>query len=126
MPFVPVSGPGAFPPTSRRIANEKALMDGLAPMGFEHITLCGLSVIDQAKLFHSASIIVAPLDAGLMNMLFASPSTALIEIAPQSYQHPLFWNVAKWLGHWYGRIITPDHGTEKRHGCGHCGGQIGH
>ncbi len=99
--------------TSRRIANESNIMTALAPMGFERVTLSNLSVLDQAKLFHSASIIVAPHGAGLMNMLFASPSTALIEIAPESYQHPLFWYVAKWLGHWYGRIITPDHGSEK-------------
>lgn len=94
--------------SARRILNESAVADKLRPMGFEVVTLTGMSVASQREMFRSAEIIVMPHGAGCANLIFAGAGTKVIEFAPKSYQHPMFWHIAKWSGHWYARIVVND------------------
>lgn len=64
----------------RRLANEDAVFAGLAPLGFERVSLGGLAFEDQRALFHSARMIVAPHGAALGNLIFAQPNTLLVEL----------------------------------------------
>jgi capsular polysaccharide biosynthesis protein len=64
----------------RRLANEDEVFARLAPLGFERVSLDGLSFEDQARLFHEARLVVAPHGAGLANLVFSRPGTLLVEL----------------------------------------------
>jgi capsular polysaccharide biosynthesis protein len=67
----------------RRVLNEEELMKMLEPYGFEFPLLENMSVVDQAKLFASAELIVAPHGAGLTNIVFCNPRAKIIELSPK-------------------------------------------
>lgn len=92
----------------RRVTNENEVLDLLKPMGFEPVLLTGMSVDEQRDLFREAEYVVAPHGAGCANMIFAGTGAKFIEFVPRSYQHHMFWRMAKWSGHWYGRLICED------------------
>jgi len=94
--------------TERRIVNENEVIDLLKPMGFETVMLTGMSVAEQRQLFGEAECVVMPHGAGCANMIFAGTGTKIIEFVPKSYQHHMFWHIAKWSGHWYARLISED------------------
>lgn len=94
--------------TERRIVNENEVIDLLKPMGFETAMLTGMSVTEQRELFSEAECVVMSHGAGCANMIFAGTGTKIIEFVPKSYQHHMFWHIAKWSGHWYARLISED------------------
>jgi len=94
--------------TERRVVNENDVLEILAPMGFETVMLTGMSVAEQRDLFRDAEIVVMPHGAGCANMIFAGAGTKIVEFVPRSYQHHMFQHIAKWSGHWYGRVICLD------------------
>ena len=94
--------------TERRVENENEVIDTLKAFGFETVMLTGMTVAEQRDLFREAEIVVMPHGAGCANMLFCGSGTKIIEFVPESYQHPMYWHIAKWSGHWYGRITCPD------------------
>ena len=94
--------------TERRVANENEVLDALKPLGFEAVLLTGMSVAEQRALFQEAECAVMPHGAGCANMIFAGTGTKVIEFVPESYQHHMYWHIAKWCGHWYGRMVCPD------------------
>jgi capsular polysaccharide biosynthesis protein len=55
---------------TRRVVNEQEVIEELTKIGFEIFSLEGLSIVDQAKLFSMAKIVVAPHGAGLTNLDF--------------------------------------------------------
>lgn len=101
----------------RRVLNEDELMRRLAPYGFEAVSLGDLSVIEQARLFASARLVVGPHGAGFTNMVFARSGAALLEIMPDYGHHPSFEMVTSLLGCGYGKIdyagprVPPDDQT---------------
>lgn len=99
----------------RRVINENAVIDLLKPMGFETVMLTGMSVVEQMRLFGEAECVVMPHGAGCANMIFAGTGTKIVEFVPKSYQHHMFWHIAKWSGHWYGRIVCEDGANKDMH-----------
>ncbi len=70
----------------RRILNEPALLPILAAHGFTTIYAEKLTVEQQAALFHSADVIIAPHGAAFTNIVFCRPGTRIIELMhPQHY-----------------------------------------
>lgn len=94
--------------TERRVTNESEVLDLLKPMGFETVMLTGMTVTEQREMFGEAGIVVVPHGAGCANMIFAGSGTKIVEFVPKSYQHHMFWHIAKWSGHWYGRMVCDD------------------
>jgi len=92
----------------RRVVNEAEVIEILKPIGFEVVTLTGMSVAEQRDRFGEAECVVMPHGAGCANMIFAGTGTKTVEFVPKSYQHHMFWHIAKWSGHWYGRLICED------------------
>lgn len=84
----------------RRITNEMELSSGLIPMGFEQIYCEDLALEEQAALFQSAEIIVAPHGAGLTNLIFCNPGTRVLEIFPASHlrERTHYWSLSGALG----------------------------
>jgi capsular polysaccharide biosynthesis protein len=80
--------------TGRRVVNEGALVERLAEEGFEEVTLSGMGVAEQARLFASAKAVVAPHGAGLANLVFCRQGARVVEIFARTYGTPAFWLVA--------------------------------
>lgn len=71
----------------RSLLNEDELCEALAPLGFVRTVPGDLSVAEQIATFSSARIIVAAHGAGLTNMIFAPPGTAIIELTSTAIEH---------------------------------------
>jgi capsular polysaccharide biosynthesis protein len=80
---------------SRKIVNEEELQGLLHSHGFKETILENLSVAEQARLFSSAEIILAPHGASLSNLVFCSPATRVIEIFTPNYVNPCYWNLSQ-------------------------------
>lgn len=70
----------------RRVMNEAAVVEGLAPLGFESFNLGHLSLQEQIDLFLDAEFVVGPHGAGFANMAFCQPGTRAI-VFENSWNH---------------------------------------
>lgn len=68
---------------TRTLANEARLEAFLRSHGFETHAMEDYSLAEQARLVYESETIVATHGAGLANLLFARPSTQVVEIVPQ-------------------------------------------
>jgi hypothetical protein len=66
----------------RHISNETAVRSVLVNLGFETVEPDRLSVVEQARLFAEASIIVSTHGAGLSNTVFSADADVLELVAP--------------------------------------------
>lgn len=74
----------------RRVVNEEAVIEALAPLGFESVSLDGLSISEQANMFAGAEIVAGPHGATFANLVFAAPGTRVVELVPGDYR-PVFF-----------------------------------
>jgi hypothetical protein len=93
---------------SRRIVNEAEVIAMLAPLGFEPVSMTGMSLESQKRMFRDVGTVVAPHGAGCSNLIFSGPDARLLELVPRGYQHHAFHYLATWGGQWYGRIVCDD------------------
>lgn len=94
----------------RRVVNRDEVMAVLSEFGFESYVLEDLTVLEQAKLFANAEIVVGPHGAGLTNLMY-SRDTAVIELfGPQ--KKTTYYRLSKSLGFEYrsitGKKVSPD------------------
>lgn len=82
----------------RKLLNEGECIDFLGPLGFEKLTLDGLSVPDQVLLFSSAEAIIAPHGAGLANLVFCRPNTKVVELFSPVWLRPSYWELSNSIG----------------------------
>lgn len=68
----------------RRVLNEAALIELLERYGFQTVHMETLSVEEQFELTSQAAVVVAPIGAGVVNMLGAPEGCQLIELVPTS------------------------------------------
>lgn len=86
------------PRNGRVIVNEDALFhEFLEPLGFEKVTMCQLSLHEQANTFFSASCIVAGHGAALANLVFANPNISVLEFFGESYVNSCLLRLANQL-----------------------------
>ncbi len=89
----------------RRVLNEDEVIATLMREGFEVVKLEMLSVVEQAALFAGAAVVVAPHGAGLTNLVFCRPGTAVVEIfAPRSVLAP-YWTLSAQVGLRYAYLL---------------------
>lgn len=69
----------------RQAVNEEDIVAALQKNGFSCISLEGMSLDEQASIFASAEVIVAPHGAALANLVFAQEGVRVIEIMPRGY-----------------------------------------
>lgn len=77
--------------SSRRVVNEAAVMQCLAPLGFEAIALEHYSVKEQAALFAEAEAVVAAHGGGLTNLVFCAPGTRVVELFAPTFVYSCYW-----------------------------------
>ena len=79
---------------SRKVNNESELIAVLKKLGFEIYYLSKLSVLDQARIFNSADLIVAVHGGGFSNLVFCEPGTKVLEIYPDQYVRHYFGDIS--------------------------------
>ena len=82
----------------RQLRNESELLPVLAEHGFEVVSLGDHSLGDQARLFSDAEWIVGVSGAGFSNLVFASPSAHVVELAPPQWLSVYHWMISARLG----------------------------
>ena len=80
---------------SRKVLNEPELVALLKTFGFEVHFLSKLSVVEQARLFNSARMIVAVHGGGLSNLVYCEPGTELLEIYTDQYVRHYFYDLCQ-------------------------------
>ncbi|NNC88185.1 MAG: glycosyltransferase family 61 protein [Akkermansiaceae bacterium] len=82
----------------RRLLNEDDFQPFLRRLGFETVTITGLTIREQADLFSSAQAVIAPHGAALANLVFAPPACRVLELFPDNLHSPHFENLAAICG----------------------------
>lgn len=83
---------------TRRVINEAEILDLLTQYGFESVTLETLSVAEQAALFASATVVIAPHGSGLTNLVFCPPTTIVVELFSPNFVYPCYWFLSNLVG----------------------------
>lgn len=65
---------------NRPIENEEELLSFVVDNGYEVVIMEGMSFLDQALLFHSASSIITSHGGALTNIVYCKPGTEIIEL----------------------------------------------
>ncbi|WP_199620266.1 glycosyltransferase family 61 protein [Paenibacillus alkalitolerans] len=82
----------------RNVVNEKQVMGLLEKYGFKKMTLSGMPVTEQIRIFASADIVVAPHGANLTNIIFCRPGTKVVEIFSPYYVNTIYWVMSNYAG----------------------------
>jgi capsular polysaccharide biosynthesis protein len=82
----------------RKVTNENELVNFLSQLGFKTIILESLPVSEQALIFASAKIVVAPHGAGLSNVIFCPRGNKIIEIFSPQYINIMYWCLSNQMG----------------------------
>lgn len=88
----------------RRVLNEDQLLQAIDDLGFERVTLAGMSVVEQIRLFASAEMLIAPQGAGNSNVLFAPADCAFAELLAPANNTWSFMVLASTVGQVYGYV----------------------
>jgi capsular polysaccharide biosynthesis protein len=78
------------------------------------VHLSGLTLADQARLFASASHIVAPHGAGLANLIFCNPGVSICELHMKGYLNWCFRRLGGVRGVNYGCIVGAQEPSEHK------------
>src|SRR5262249_17494431 len=92
----------------RRIVNEDELMAHLAQYGYREVVLSGLPLIEQIKIFSSASRVISMHGAGLVNIAFSPRGARLVEILPKTWGMAGFYMISAGLSNDYLSYVTND------------------
>ena len=79
---------------TRRIANESSVTKVLKKLDFSSLVLSKLRFRDQLEIFHNARIITGMHGAGLVNTVFSSPGSAVLEFRPSVSNNICFEYIA--------------------------------
>ena len=82
----------------RRVIDEDTLIAFLSSYGFEAVALEGKSVAEQAAVFAEAEVVVGPHGAGMTNLIFCTPGSAVIELFSPYYVNPCYWTIPHEVG----------------------------
>jgi capsular polysaccharide biosynthesis protein len=106
---------------NRRLRNEAAVEALASRHGYDVMRTESLPVALQIAAFRSATHVLAPHGAGLANLVFARPGTAICEMTAASYRNRCFRLIAAMRSLPYGCLIGattpqsrdgPEHGVE--------------
>jgi capsular polysaccharide biosynthesis protein len=81
----------------RRVVNESDVINLVKKYDFEIFQLECMTVSEQAVLFSSVKVVIAPHGGGLSNIVFCKPGTKIIEFFSPSYIIPCFWGISNQL-----------------------------
>lgn len=91
---------------TRRVVNEQEVVEELTKIGFEIFSLEGNSIVDQARLFSIAKMVVPPHGAGLTNLVFCNEGSRVIEFMPSTYNNLCFQRLSGLRNLKYSSLIS--------------------
>jgi hypothetical protein len=92
----------------RNIVNREQVEALMMGLGFEIVTLAGLSAQRQIEIFSAASHVVGVHGAGLTNVVFCPTGTTVLEILPPLVATGAYWVLSTRLGHEYHAFVAED------------------
>ena len=92
----------------RRVLNEDALVEALAELGFERVTLGELPLAAQLRLFAESEVIIGAHGAGLANAIVAPEGAWVIELVGDKVVNPMYAALASIIGARYGYVRVAD------------------
>ncbi|GAB2955529.1 hypothetical protein GCM10027048_21660 [Hymenobacter coalescens] len=93
---------------ARHVLNEAAVEDLLRPFGFRSYVLSQLSLAEKVTLFAGARAVIGPVGAGLSNLVFCAPGTAVLELLPQGFVMPDFLELSYRVDLRYDWLVCPN------------------
>lgn len=99
----------------RRLINEPEVISFLSMLGFEVVTLSGLTHAEQVDLFTDAQVIVGVSGAGITNHIFSPPGAHIIEIHPSTYTNRAYFFTTNILEQSYQFVIGVSNGGGDLH-----------
>lgn len=102
---------------TRRLVFDDHAQKSLDAAGFITVYPEDLSVDKQIDLFSTAEKIIAAHGAGLANIVFCNPGTAVLEVFPEDYSTSAYFITASAVGLRYSCAVATriDDGTERAH-----------
>ena len=97
----------------RNVENEVELREYLGRKGFKTYELSKLPLLEKAKLFYKARVVISTIGAGLTNVIFCNSSTNVIEFFPSSYPLPHYADMAIKLNLKYYYLMSERPSTAK-------------
>lgn len=91
--------------SGRHVLNEREVIACLSEFGFDIVIPDLIDVADQAAIFASADVIIAPHGAALANIVFCEPGTIIIDMFSPNYVNPCYWVISEELRLRYSYII---------------------
>lgn len=82
----------------RGLVKEKEIESKLKGFGFATVRLEQMGLMEQARLFNGAKVIVAPHGAALANLVFCKPGTRVLELFGRNYLKCMYAHMALKLG----------------------------
>lgn len=98
---------------TRAPEDEARLIGALQQRGFDSVALEDLTVLQQADLMASASVVVAPHGAGLTNITFCKPGTMIVEIFGE-YVVPCYWALSTLANLNYYNYLAPEAALQRQ------------
>lgn len=89
--------------TSRRVLNERVVLDRLEEYGFERYELSSMSVLETIALFAQADCVVTPHGAGLTDLIYTD-DVSVVELMPVDRVNGIYYMLTKQVGGWYGYV----------------------
>jgi len=96
----------------RRLANEHALLERLAKLGFEAVELGSLEFEQQVSLFRNSQVVMSCHGAGLSHIVSMRPGTKIIEILHPRRFWPTYRAIAARSKVEYGFVLGDDPGDQ--------------
>lgn len=93
----------------RTVLEQEEIIHLLTTLGFEDYECSRLTVVEQARLFGSAEVIVIAHGAAATNLVFCRPGTKVIELFGPGYVNPCYRDLSAHLGLVYFAIIGNGH-----------------
>jgi hypothetical protein len=98
---------------TRKIINERELIDFLNSYNVAIIDPGNLTIYEQVECFSQARVIIAPHGSALTNIVFCEKETFIIDIMPPSYIIPCFWILSNKMSLNYYYIIGKGHRVDE-------------
>lgn len=78
--------------------------------GFTIIDIEGMTFEQQVATFADAHFVAGCMGAAMTNTLFCEPGTTVLQLAPEGWREPFYWDLASVCGHryaaFYGQVIN--------------------
>jgi len=97
---------GREPGQSRQVSNWSKLKKTLRDIGFVEYFPATLSVVDQARLFGEAKVVVGVHGSALTNLIFCQRGTRVIELFSREYVNPCYLDLCNVAGLVHHSIIA--------------------